>query len=617
MKKQETSEILHQLVFLSNFKIKSMKQLFTFFTILFANTINLFAQAPPQGINYQAVIYMDGNDSQPGTNISGQLLVNQNITVQFSILKSSITGPIVYKEIHHVETDEFGMFSLIIGQGNAIGTSAFPAIDWASDNYFLNVELDKKAGTDFKIMSTQQLWSVPYSLYSGESSYAGTAGNGISTISDNGNGTITITNVDGSSYTSPILSGLTGPQGIQGATGDNGLNALAKTTSEGAGINCTTGGLKIEYGLDANSNGILDASEINVTLTKYVCNGEQGTPGSQNTWSLTGNTGTSLSTNFIGTTDAQDWIIKTNNLERLRVNSEGNIGIGTNNPQAKLVINGDSGSGSGVDSSIVFTAIGNVGIGQPSPLYKLDIGTSDNFNWAARIQNAGGSGNGLLIKSGAPTSNVPVFEIQNNASTPIVSVRANNLFGIGTSNPLGKFHVNNDISGSDSSFVVTTDGKVGIGTSSPTDKVVIQDGGMRINGKFGIGFNDDPYANNVANGWEGAKIYWEEGTINSAAPQSDYLVIEKKDGNSTSPDGGIAFANRGNNGLRSTTMVISGLGNVGIGTIAPARSLHINAVIRLEPIPSSPSSPSKGDIYFDSTINKLRVFDGTVWQNCW
>jgi hypothetical protein len=64
-------------------------------------------------------------------------------------------------------------------------------------------------------------------------------------------------------------------------------------------------------------------------------------------------------------------------------------------------------------------------------------------------------------------------------------------------------------------------------------------------------------------------------------------------------------------------MVISGLGNVGIGTIAPARSLHVNAVMRLEPIPTAPTSPSKGDMYFDSTINKLRVFDGTVWQNCW
>jgi hypothetical protein len=66
-----------------------MKQLFILFSILFASTITLFAQAPPQGINYQAVVYMDGSDSQPGTNISGQLLTKQNISVQFSILQSN------------------------------------------------------------------------------------------------------------------------------------------------------------------------------------------------------------------------------------------------------------------------------------------------------------------------------------------------------------------------------------------------------------------------------------------------------------------------------------------------------------------------------------------------
>lgn len=65
------------------------------------------------------------------------------------------------------------------------------------------------------------------------------------------------------------------------------------------------------------------------------------------------------------------------------------------------------------------------------------------------------------------------------------------------------------------------------------------------------------------------------------------------------------------------TMRILNNGLVGIGNITPARTLHVNAVMRLEPISTSPTNPSKGDIYFDSTINKLRVYDGTTWQNCW
>jgi hypothetical protein len=57
-------------------------------------------------------------------------------------------------------------------------------------------------------------------------------------------------------------------------------------------------------------------------------------------------------------------------------------------------------------------------------------------------------------------------------------------------------------------------------------------------------------------------------------------------------------------------------GGFGIG-IQPQRALHINDVMRLEPRNTAPSSPAKGDIYFDNTINKLRVYDGTTWQNCW
>ena len=68
-------------------------------------------------------------------------------------------------------------------------------------------------------------------------------------------------------------AGAIGPQGEQGVEGTNGLNALIKTTAEAAGTNCTNGGTKIETGLDANANGVLDVSEINTSQTTYVCNG--------------------------------------------------------------------------------------------------------------------------------------------------------------------------------------------------------------------------------------------------------------------------------------------------------------------------------------------------------
>ncbi len=56
---------------------------------------------------------------------------------------------------------------------------------------------------------------------------------------------------------------------------------------------------------------------------------------------------------------------------------------------------------------------------------------------------------------------------------------------------------------------------------------------------------------------------------------------------------------------------------VGIGTATPARALHINDVIRLEPRNTAPANPLEGDIYMDSNDHKLKVYDGNDWQPCW
>jgi hypothetical protein len=59
-------------------------------------------------------------------------------------------------------------------------------------------------------------------------------------------------------------------------------------------------------------------------------------------WSLLGNTGTSATTNFIGTTDAVDFVTRTGNTERMRVSSTGNVGIGITTPIYKLDLSGAS-----------------------------------------------------------------------------------------------------------------------------------------------------------------------------------------------------------------------------------------------------------------------------------
>ena len=59
-----------------------------------------------------------------------------------------------------------------------------------------------------------------------------------------------------------------------GSDGTNGKNSLISTTDESAGANCSTGGLKIQSGIDNDGDNVLDSNEV--TATKYVCNGTGG-----------------------------------------------------------------------------------------------------------------------------------------------------------------------------------------------------------------------------------------------------------------------------------------------------------------------------------------------------
>jgi hypothetical protein len=49
-------------------------------------------------------------------------------------------------------------------------------------------------------------------------------------------------------------------------------------------------------------------------------------------WELPGNAATNPPTDFLGTTDNQPLVIKAAGAERLRVDTDGNVGIGTTSP---------------------------------------------------------------------------------------------------------------------------------------------------------------------------------------------------------------------------------------------------------------------------------------------
>ena len=55
-------------------------------------------------------------------------------------------------------------------------------------------------------------------------------------------------------------------------------------------------------------------------------------------WSLTGNSGTVVNTNFVGTKDNKALVFRTNNIEQMRILNYGYVGIGTKNPLARLQV---------------------------------------------------------------------------------------------------------------------------------------------------------------------------------------------------------------------------------------------------------------------------------------
>lgn len=63
-------------------------------------------------------------------------------------------------------------------------------------------------------------------------------------------------------------------------------------------------------------------------------------PAGTNGWTLTGNAGTTAGTNFAGTTDAQDFVMKSNGTEGIRIATTGKVGIKTATPMSTLTVEG-------------------------------------------------------------------------------------------------------------------------------------------------------------------------------------------------------------------------------------------------------------------------------------
>lgn len=97
------------------------------------------------GFSYQAVA-RDAN---------GAVLANSPVNLRFQIRDGSSIGPVSYQETHSLITNNYGLFSTIIGKGT-LEVGDFTTIGWGESDFFLVVELNG-VGVD-----TSLLESVPY-----------------------------------------------------------------------------------------------------------------------------------------------------------------------------------------------------------------------------------------------------------------------------------------------------------------------------------------------------------------------------------------------------------------------------------------------------------------------
>jgi hypothetical protein len=118
-------------------------------------SLSLYAQSP-ESFNYQAVL-RDG---------SGELIANQEVEIQISIINNNAGGAELYSETHTKTTNAYGLVNILVGTGTT--SDNFSDIDWAADKRFIGVKVD--AGSGLTDLGAFELLSVPYSLHASTAS---------------------------------------------------------------------------------------------------------------------------------------------------------------------------------------------------------------------------------------------------------------------------------------------------------------------------------------------------------------------------------------------------------------------------------------------------------------
>lgn len=279
-------------------------------------------------------------------------------------------------------------------------------------------------------------------------------------------------------------------------------------------------------------------------------------------WGRSGNGGTDPITNFIGTTDSQDLVFKTDAEERMRIGADGKITTTDPVYWEKLMVNRISSFDTVVyigDSTLIFNGGNQTIYGAASGTHKgLGLGNSQNI-----CAGIGAVGIGIVSKANGDRSVSIGFGVSTSAEQAITigsGISASSALDNGAANSLW-IGFNSDIP----TVVVTpsdgsgTTGNVGIGTATPSQKLEVEhddaqgvSGGMVLRNmnadnrnseiKFNHGSGDDPL--------------WSVGNDLTHDGGQNFFVY---DNTVNAPVGTVRF-------------YIDGDGRVGINMIPPATS---------------------------------------------
>jgi hypothetical protein len=216
-------------------------------------------------------------------------------------------------------------------------------------------------------------------------------------------------------------------------------------------------------------------------------------------------------------------------------------------------------NGGGFAERMRVSSTGNVGIGTSSPADKLDVS-----NGHIRITN------GYVLRSVTSTGSAAYPLIGMQTDTVVVGSWEGN-FGTNLSLRGGNGAVIADFSQGNSSFFavrgvagstpseylrVISNGNVGIGTTSPSQKLQVS-GSTIINGTIYSGDGSISTSNSLQ--------------LQYDASSGDGVIASKSTGGNTT----LALQTS-NSGTTTTKLYITSAGNVGIGTTSPTNKLHVN-----------------------------------------